>query len=291
MNDINKKQVDQYIRSQMKCKVLSSKPETTISDLGHEVTIWNVKTDKEGAWWVATGGGLPMHYYPQDTPYYLTTDEVFSFHLGLMMRLMYTEETKPEHVVDFISGEVGIASDIRRKLVLAAEKLNEAIEIEEIQAVGVICRETLIKLIGNISESGILIKGAEEFKKADFKNRIELTISTIIPGSSNREIRKQIKDLAFGAWDLANNITHSSSRTVHEAWVCHTLCTAFITSFEHLLLNYFDILSGEQCKECGSRKLTIADNEDNDDLLIICEKCNHGYVKSLSQKTGISGDA
>lgn len=173
MSEITKEQVDQYIESQMQCKVISSKPETTICDLGHEVTIWNVRTDKEGAWWVATGGDFPMHYYPQDTPYYLTTDEVFSYHLGLMMRLLYNHETHPEHVVDFISREAGIASDIRRKLELAAEKFNDAVEIEEIQAVGVICRETLLKLIGNISESDILIKGAEEFKKADFKNRTD----------------------------------------------------------------------------------------------------------------------
>lgn len=128
MNEITKEQVDEYIEKQLACTVVSSKPETTISDMGHEVTIWNVRTDKEGAWWVATGGGFPMNLYSQDQPYYLTTDEVFSFHFGLMTRLMYTEETKPEHVVDFISREAGIAVDIRRKLELTAEKLNDAVE-------------------------------------------------------------------------------------------------------------------------------------------------------------------
>ncbi|MDF2477575.1 MAG: hypothetical protein K0S24_3058 [Sphingobacterium sp.] len=279
MSDITKEEVDYYIETQMNCKVISSKPETSISDLGYNVTIWNVRTDKEGAWWVATGGNFPMHYYPQDKPYYMTTDEVFSFHLGLMMRLMYREETKPEHVVDFISRKAEIAKDIRRKLELAAEKLNDAVEIEEIQAIGVICRETLLQLIENISESDILIKDVEDFKKADYKNRIEGIINLILPGARNKEFRKNIKNLAFGAWDLSNNITHSSTRTTAEAWVCHTLCTALITSIEHLLLNYFDILSGEQCKKCGSRNLLIAENDENDDLLIVCERCHHGYLK------------
>lgn len=279
MSDISKNEVDQYIESQMNCKVISSKPETIISDLGHEVTIWNVRTEKEGAWWVATGGGFPMHYYSQDRPYFMTTDEVFSFHLGLMMRLLYEEETRPEHVVDFISRKAGIASDIRRKLELAAEKLNAAIEIEEIQAVGVICRETLLKLVHNISNSDILIKDIEKFKVADFKSRIELITSTILHGARNKEFRKHIKDLASGAWDLSNNITHSSTRTTHEAWVCHTLCTATITSIEHLLLNYFDVLSGEQCKKCGSQRLFIAENDETDDLLIVCERCHHGHLK------------
>jgi hypothetical protein len=283
MSGITKEEVDCYIENQINCKVISSKPETSISDLGHDVTIWNVKTDKEGAWWVATGGGFPMHYYSQDRPYFMTTDEVFSFHLGLMMRLVYREETKPEHVVDFISRKAGIAKDIRRKLELTAEKLNDAVEIEEIQAIGVICRETLLQLIENISGSDILMKNAESFKKADYKNKIEVIINIILSEARNKEFRKYIKSLAFGAWDLSNNITHSSTRSTSEAWVCHTLCTALITSIEHLLLNHFDILSGEKCKECGSRNLIIAENDETDDLLIVCEKCHHGHLKQYEK--------
>jgi len=249
----------------MDCKVLSSKPETTISDLGHEVTIWNVKTDKEGSWWVATDGGLPMHYYPQDKPYYFTTDEIFSFHLGLMMRVMQDHETKPEHVIDFLSGEIATASVIRRMLELAAEKLNDATELEEFQSIGVICREILLKQIEIISQSDSLkLDGIEEFKKADFKKRSELILKTILLGKRNKDLRKTTKNLAFGAWDLSNTITHSKSTTKHEAGVCLTLCTSFITSMGHLLLNYFDILSDEKCRKCGSKKLEIAVNDEND---------------------------
>ena len=99
MTEYTKDDVSEYVESQMDCKVLSSKPETTINDLGHEVTIWNVKTDNEGSWWVATDGNLPMNLYPQDKPYYFATDEVFSFHLGLMMRVMYDHETQPQQVI------------------------------------------------------------------------------------------------------------------------------------------------------------------------------------------------
>lgn len=149
------------------------------------------------------------------------------------------------------------------------------------------CRETLLKLIDNISNSDILIKDLENYKKADYKNRVELVINILLPGARNKEFRKSIKDLAYGAWDLSNNITHSSSRTTHEARVCHTLCTAIITTIEHLMLNYFDELSGEQCKECGSRDLVIAENDKTDDLLIICEKCRHGYLKHFKEDSGV----
>ena len=33
-------------QSQYKCKVISAKPECTFNDLGIEVNVWNVKTDR-----------------------------------------------------------------------------------------------------------------------------------------------------------------------------------------------------------------------------------------------------
>jgi len=280
--DDAEKDVREYIESQIDCNVLSSKQETTIKDLGHEITIWNVKTDKEGSWWVATSDDLPMNLYPQDKPYYFTTDEVFSFHLGLMMRVLYEHETRPKNVIDFLSGEINTASEIRRMLELTTEKLNDATELEEIQAIGVMCREILLKQIEVISQSDSLtLEGIETLKKADFKNRTDLILKTILPGKRNKELRKTTKNLAFGVWDLSNSLTHSKSGTEHEAGVCLTLCTSFITSIEHLLLNYFDILSGEKCRKCGSKKLTIAENDENNTILIICERCRFGYPKEI----------
>lgn len=48
--------------------------------------------------------------------------------------------------------------------------------------------------------------------------------------------------------DVSNILTHSKSGNEHEAEVCLTLCTAFITSMEQLLLNYFDMLVDEKCR-------------------------------------------
>lgn len=290
MEEYMQEDVDLYIESQMDCKVLSSKPEITISDLGYEVTIWNIKTDKEGSWWVATGGGLPIHFYPQDKPYFFTTDEVFSFHVGLMMRVIHDHETNPQHVIDFLSSEAHTASIIRRMLELTAEKINEATELEEIQAIGVMCREILLKQIEITSQpDSLTLEGIELLKKADFKNRVELILKTILLGKRNRDLRKTTKNLAFGVWDLSNTITHSKSSTIHEAEVCLTLCTAFITSLEHLLLNYFDILSGEKCGKCGSKNLSIAENEENNLILVVCEMCRHAYPKLPGEKCGKCG--
>ena len=143
------KRVEQYIETQLDCKVVSSKPEHNYNELGVEVTIWNVKTN-DGSWWVASSDSLPMNFYPQDKAYYFSTDEVFSFHFGLMLRLLNDDSRRVESIIDDIAKGVELMSQIRRKLDLTAEKLLQAVELEEIQAIGVMCRETLLTLMENI---------------------------------------------------------------------------------------------------------------------------------------------
>jgi len=275
-----KKQVEEYVEWQCrgKAQVIHSKPEHTFNELGFEITIWNVKTDNDGSWWVAQGD-LPMNLYPQDKAYYFATDEVFSFHLGIMLRLMNDEATKPEKMIDNIVNRTELSTSLKRKLIIASEKLQEAIEIEEIQAIGVICRETLIELIGYVFNPEFLEEGQEPFKKSDVKNRGALVISKFLSGPDNAELRKHTKNLLNGAWDYSNTVTHSSSRTVHEASICLTLTTAIVSTFENLIEMYHDPISGLKCKECGSRRLIVAENEETENLLIICDNCRHGFIR------------
>lgn len=273
------KQVEEYVEWQCDCKVIHSKPEQTYSELGYEVTIWNVKTDKDGSWWVASGGGLPMNLYTQDKAYYFSTDEAFSFHLGLMLRLMSDELCRPENIIDGIAKGAELSDQVRRMLELASTQLSNAVEIEEIQAIGVTCRETLLVLINYIFKSEFVPAGDEELKKSDFKGRSEHSINALLSGKDNEDLRKHMKSLAFAAWDYANKITHSNTRTIQEAAICLTLCTAVASSFENLLDKYYDPLAGLKCKKCGSKKLLMAENDSNSDLLIVCERCQHGFLK------------
>ena len=102
----------------------------------------------------------------------------------------------------------------------------EAVEIEEIQAIGVICRETLLTL-----------------------------------------------------WDYSNWITHSTSSSIQDASIALNLCTTVVSAFENLLDKINDPLAGLKCKKCGSKNLFIAENDENSALMIVCEKCNYGYLK------------
>jgi len=274
-----KRSVEQYIESQCDCKVISSKPEQVIKDLGFEVTIWNVKTDKAGSWWVATSDTLPMHFYPQDQAYYFSTDEVFSFHIGLMLRLMNDERDTAKGLIDDITVGTEININVRRKLQLAAEKLLQAVEIEEIQAIGVMCRETLLTLMEYIFKPEYVEEGEEMPKKADFKNKSRISVGILLAGSDQTELRDSMRKLSYSAWDYSNWLTHSTSSSVQDASIALNLCTTVVSAFENLLDKSNDPLAGLKCKKCGSKNLFIAENDTNSALLIVCEKCNYGYLK------------
>lgn len=273
------KNVEQYIESQCDCKVVSSKPEQVIKDLGFEVTVWNVKTDKAGSWWVATSDTLPMHFYPQDQAYYFSTDEVFSFHIGLMLRLMNDNSDIAKGIINDITRGAEININVRRKLDLAAEKFLQAVEIEEIQAIGVMCRETLLTLMEYIFKPEYVKDGDEIPKKSDFKNKSRISFDSMLAGSEYTELRDTMRKLSYSAWDYSNWITHSTSSSIRDASIALNLCTTVVSAFENLLDKINDPLAGLKCKKCGSKNLFIAENDENSALMIVCEKCNYGYLK------------
>jgi hypothetical protein len=256
----------------------SFKARANIHRTWFSVTIWNVKTDNDGAWWVVQGD-LPMNLYSQDKAYYFSTDEVFSFHLGIMLRLMNDDSRSAESFIEFISNGTQLSMTLKRKLFLASEKLNAAVETEEIQSVGVMCRETLIELINYVYDSDSF-DGEDAYRKSDVKNRGELVIDKYLTGPENAELRKHVKNLLNGAWDYSNSITHSTSKSKYEASICLTMTVALVSSFENLLNKYFDPIAGLKCKKCGSRRLSVAKNDETSDLLIICENCRYGFLKS-----------
>ena len=147
--------VSKYVESQSqhKCKVLSAKPEQQFDDLDLDVTVWNVKTDTDGAWWVVEGDTVPMNLYPQGA-YYFETDEVYSFHMGLMERMRASQEQyNPDDYIETASLGTEIAPQLLRKLRSVAAQIDLATEIEDFQSIGVQSREILIELGNYIYDS------------------------------------------------------------------------------------------------------------------------------------------
>jgi hypothetical protein len=97
---------------------------------------WNVRTDKE-RYWVITN---PTNLYSQEL--FPSLDYTLSFHIGLMARVQSQRTgTKDDRVGDRLAAAF-------RRWEQAAEALDTSTESEDVQAVGMRCRECLIAFVG-----------------------------------------------------------------------------------------------------------------------------------------------
>lgn len=264
-------------QSQGKCTVLSAKTEQHYDDLGVDVYVWNVKTDTDGDWWVVEGDTVPMNLYSQSA-YYFGADEVYSFHMGLMQRMSAAQdEYNPEDFVNGVTLDAEIAPQLFRKLKSVAALIDTAKEIEDFQAIGVQCRETLIEL-GNHIYNPMMAGSGEQPQASNFKRKSELFIQFYLKGSENSDYRNIIKKLTEATWDYANKITHSRSATYYEVSTCVTLCISLVGVYENILQKVFDPLSQYHCSICQSKKLSIVGDDSDEDgivqkLYLHCEEC------------------
>lgn len=274
-------------QSQHKCKVVSAKPEQQFDDLGIDVTVWNVKTDTDGAWWVVEGDTVPMNLYPQGA-YYFGTDEVYSFHMGLMQRLQASrEQYNPDDYIEAATLGAEIAPQLLRKLRSIATLIDSAIEIEDFQSIGVQSREILIEL-GNYIYAPHMAGDQEQPQASNFKRKSELAIQFYLNGSDNADYRSIIKKLTEATWDYTNKLTHSSGATYYEASTCVSICISLVGVYENVLQKTHDPISQQSCPVCKSKKLIIDNIHTNDDgeiktIHLMCEECKNIFEVELTE--------
>ena len=114
---------------------------------------------------------------------------------------------------------------------------------------------------------------------SDFKNKARLAIETLLIGSDNSELRDHMRKVSNAAWDFANKLTHSTTRTIYEASICVTFCIAVVSAFGNLYVKLKDPIAGMQCSNCGSKLLTICGSDveslyPDSKLFVMCEKCD-----------------
>ena len=223
------------------------------------------------------GDTVPMNLYSQSA-YYFGADEVYSFHMGLMQRMSAAQdEYNPEDFVNGVTLDAEIAPQLFRKLKSVAALIDTAKEIEDFQAIGVQCRETLIEL-GNHIYNPMMAGSGEQPQASNFKRKSELFIQFYLKGSENSDYRNIIKKLTEATWDYANKITHSRSATYYEVSTCVTLCISLVGVYENILQKVFDPLSQYHCSICQSKKLSIVGDDSDEDgivqkLYLHCEEC------------------
>ena len=209
--------------------------------LGEIYEIWDVTTDKN-RWWVITN---LTNLYSQR--YFPSLDYTLSFHIGLMARL--------RNRADRIDGDDPTPFDeVFRRVDQAEGKLDEAVEAEDYQAVGMLLREGLISLIGALKRRTELPAEVERPQESNFVLWVDLLMNQLCGGGSNKELRQHLKNIAKETWQLTNWLTHyrNASKTAASIAIhsCQTTVGHFVQILERSRTDQTD-----KCQVCGSRNI------------------------------------
>lgn len=230
--------------------------------LGRGVDVWDVHTDTN-RWWVITE---PANLYLQTQ--FPSMDVALSFHVGLTARVM----ERSERVAPYDQAEN--FAKAWRKWEQAGEALNNADEVEDFQAVGMRCRESLITFAHEASS--VVEADNETFPKAsDFKGWSELIANTIASGASSDRRRGYLKSAAKSTWELVNWLTHASNAVRFDAYFAHK-ATGHVLSSWSLSLLRFEYGDPDRCSRCGSYKLITDyryDGAEGTFRVTVCQVC------------------
>jgi len=113
----------------------------------------------------------------------------------------------------------------------AKKQLQKANTEEQFQAIGLICRESLISSaqIIYVSERHYSLDGVPP-SKTDAKRMIEAYLSVELKGGSNEASRKYAK----AAFDLANDLQHRRNATYRDAAQCVEATSAVVNSLARI---------------------------------------------------------
>jgi Zn ribbon nucleic-acid-binding protein len=265
------KRITSYLESNDVKGIRYMQVEQTFNDLGVEVNVWNVKAEGSN-WWLVEGEGAPMNLYTQDA-YFFSADEAYSFHMGITQRLQARYHKEFKHVVDELPLDIDRVKSISRKLNSAAQQLNDVSSPEDIQSVGLICRESLIELGGVLVEDNPSVLKDNDLKASDFKGIAKAVIQIYASGGSNSNLRKHCRSLSESAWEYACEIVHSPNKNIPDAKICLLLTCSVVSIFQNLYLKHLGFDAEPKCSQCKSMDYEILSTNKDTVLLMRCNNC------------------
>jgi hypothetical protein len=123
-------------------------------------------------------------------------DKAFTFHLGLMLRVMAKNEPAAT------SEEQNRLATAWRRWKDAADALDEADETEDFQAVGMRLREALLTFVKAVAVAEMIPEGEDTPKIGDFVHWSERVADAIAKGPSSARFRGHLKATAKSTWEL-----------------------------------------------------------------------------------------
>jgi hypothetical protein len=277
-NEAEATRISEYVEWQCakdKEKVTYLEKVLTEHILGVRHDCWNVRTDKQ-RYWVITN---PTNLYSQEL--FPSVDYTLSFNLGLMLRM----ESKRRGAKDERTGD-RLAAAFRR-WEQAAEMLDRAVESEEIQAVGMRCRECLLAFVRSVGNPSMVPNGQVAPKAGDFIHWSELIADTLAHGGPASDIRGYLKAAARSTWQLTAWLTHAANAVRYDGTVAVDATYAVLNAFGAALLRYEQPTS-DRCARCGSLRIEIVDHPESSTAdAVACESC--GFLDVGRSQSRISG--
>jgi len=173
---------------------------------------------------------------------------------------------------------------VARRLLHAAKRAVEAQSVEEVNEVGLNCREVLndyAKQIFSQEFSDIKIK------EGNTKELLKSTINFYTSSGGDRAVVSSLNDLVDKVTRELHSITHSSKVYPEHGFLCIDLCISLISAIEGLILSserkgnpiyeYFGVI---KCPSCKSLKLEtfshLDERRDEIYYIIECKECGWG---------------
>lgn len=209
--------------------------------LGDIYEVWDVITDKN-RWWVISN--LTNLYSQKHFP---SLDYTLSFHIGLMMRI----RSRPDGA-DI--EEQSPFDEVFRRQEQAKIHLDNAIEPEDYQAVGMQLRECLLTLIGALRKRVPISTDIAKPQDSNFVEWSDILLNQLCGGKSNQELRHYLKNNANHTWQLVNWLTHyrnaNQTTTTIAIYACDSVVGHFIQIIEREKID-----KTNQCPACKSRQI------------------------------------
>jgi hypothetical protein len=248
-------------RSKRKERVTFLEKVLTEHVMGVANNCWNVHTNKS-QWWVIDG--YMTNLYSQRL--FPSLDYLLSFHLGLALR-MNSERNGAKDIR--LQDRLGAAL---RKWEQAAQALDAASESEEVQAVGMRCRETLLTFIRSVCRPEMVPSGEEEPQASNFQAWSEIVANHIAAGKHSERIRGYLKSVAEKSWELVNWLTHSQNVSKVDGEMAIDATHLVLQAFGAALLRQ-ERKMPERCGRCGSLRLQLVYMPELENDAAICQSC------------------
>jgi hypothetical protein len=209
--------------------------------LGHRHDVWDVHAS-DGRWWVITN---PTNLYSQDQ--FPNMDLAVTFHMGLCLRIPRCRKG------GFSKRQAAPLSDVIQQVHDIDEALSQALNLADLQGIGVRCREALLAFVA-VAQDVMEWPGTEKPKRADFRAWNDLIWNTVLAGGDEAERRRLVKTALAEAWVFSNWLTHAKSATWRDAEAASMSIDYCLGMATNILILYLRGVP-EQCPECGSRRL------------------------------------